>query len=163
MLFNLHFSTLYIALNKIGNYCFHLNAISFILLLLSKNKYKIRFQYLAISTNVAVTKFKYKDKNRYKCILFSYQGKSKLENYLLAVAKHYIYKNKFSDKQLNINSFISVLKVKFQCERFIANINNKMSKFLSKWTPFYNYFNNNQEQTNNNNNNNNSNNTPGNN
>ena len=100
-----------------------------------------------------------------KCILFSYQGKSKLENYLLAVAKHYIYKNKFSDKQLNINSFISLLKVKFQCERFIANINNKMSKFLSKWTPFYNYFNNNQEQTNNNNNNNsnNNNNTPGNN
>ena len=94
-----------------------------------------------------------------KCILFSYQGKSKLESYLLAVAKHYIYKNKFSDKQLNINSFISVLKVKFQCERFIANINNKMSKFLSKWTPFYNYFNNNQEQTNNNNNNNNNNNT----
>ena len=79
-----------------------------------------------------------------KCILFSYQGKSKLENYLLAVAKHYIYKNKFSDKQLNINYFISMLKVKFQCERFIANINNKMSKFLSKWTPFYNYFNNNQ-------------------
>ena len=32
-----------------------------------------------------------------KCILFSYQGKSKLGNYLLAVAKHYIYKNKFSD------------------------------------------------------------------
>ena len=66
-----------------------------------------------------------------KCILFSYQGKSKLENYLLAIAKHYIYKNNFSDKQLNINSFISILKVKFQCERFIANINNKMSKFLS--------------------------------
>ena len=102
-----------------------------------------------------------------KCILFSYQGKSKSVNYLLAVAKHYIYKNKFSDKQLNINSFISMLKVKFQCERFIANINNKMSKFLSKWTPFYNYLNNNQNQTNNNNinidNNNNNNNTPGNN
>ena len=48
-----------------------------------------------------------------KCILFSYQGKSKLESYLLAVEKHYIYKNKFSDKQLNINSFISMLKVKF--------------------------------------------------
>ena len=62
-----------------------------------------------------------------------------------------------------------MLKVKFQCERFIANINNKMSTFLSKWTPFYNYFNNNQDQTNNNNNNNNNdnnnnnNNTPGNN
>ena len=102
-----------------------------------------------------------------KCILFSYQGKSKLENYLLAVAKHYIYKNEFSEKQLNINSFISILKVKLQRERFIANINNKTSKFLSKWTPFYNYFNNNQDQTNDksndNNNNNHNNNTPGNN
>ena len=39
--------------------------------------------------------------------------------------KNYIYKNKFSAKQLNINSFISMLKVKFQCERYIANINNK--------------------------------------
>ena len=66
-----------------------------------------------------------------KCILFSYQGKSKLKNYLLAIAKHYIYKNNFSDKQLNINLFISILKVKFQCERFIANLNNKMSKFVS--------------------------------
>ena len=100
-----------------------------------------------------------------KCILFSYQWKSKLENYILAVAKHYIYKNKFSDKQLNINSFIFMLIGKFQCERFIANINNKMSKFLSKLTPFYNYLNNSQGQTNNhnNNNNNNNNNTPGNN
>ena len=67
-----------------------------------------------------------------KCILFSYLGKSKLGIYLLAVAKHYIYKNKFSDKQLNINSFISIFNVKFQCERFIANINNKLSNFLSK-------------------------------
>ena len=100
-----------------------------------------------------------------KCILFSYQGKSKLGNYLLAVAKHYIYNKKFSDKRFNINSFISMLKVKFQSERYIANINNTMSKFLSKWTPFYDYFNNNQDQikNNNNDNNNNSNNTPGNN
>ena len=32
-------------------------------------------------------------------LFFLYQGKSKLENYLFADAKHYIYKNKFSDKQ----------------------------------------------------------------
>ena len=61
---------------------------------------------------------------------------------------------KNSAKQLNINSFISMLIVKFQCERYIANINNKMAKFLKKWTSFYNHFNNNQEQNNNNNNNN---------
>ena len=40
---NLHLSTLYISLNKISNYCFHLNAIIFILLLLSKNKSEIGF------------------------------------------------------------------------------------------------------------------------
>ena len=46
-----------------------------------------------------------------KGILFSYQGKCILKNYIMVVAKHYIYKNKFSAKQLNINSFISMLKV----------------------------------------------------
>ena len=63
-----------------------------------------------------------------KCILFSY--------HLFAIAKHYIYQNTFFDKQLNINSFISMLKVKFKCERFNTNINNKILKSLSKWTPF---------------------------
>ena len=90
-----------------------------------------------------------------KGILFSYQGKCILKNYIMVVAKHYIYKNKFSAKQLNINSFISMLKVKFQCERYIANINHKVAKFLKKWTPFYNHFNNYQDNNNNNNNNNN--------
>ena len=88
-----------------------------------------------------------------KGILSSYQGKCILKNYIMVVAKHYIYKNKISAKQLNINSFISMLKVKFQCERYIANINNKVAKFLKKWTPFYNHFNNNQDNNNNNNNN----------
>ena len=31
--------------------------------------------------------------------IFSYQGKCKLNNYIMVVAKHYIYKNKFSAKQ----------------------------------------------------------------
>ena len=43
---NLYLGTLYITLNKISNYCFHLNAIIFILLQLSKNKSEIWFQYL---------------------------------------------------------------------------------------------------------------------
>ena len=42
---------------------------------------------------------------------FSYQGKFILKNYIMVVAKHYIYKNKFSTKQLNIRYFISMLKV----------------------------------------------------
>ena len=65
-----------------------------------------------------------------KGILFSYQGKCILKNYIMVVANHYIYKNKFSAKQLNINSFIYMLKVKFQCERYIANINIKWLNFL---------------------------------
>ena len=76
-----------------------------------------------------------------------------IKNYIMVVANHYIYKNKFSaTKQLNKNSFISMLKVKFQCERYIANINNKIAKLLRKWTPFYNHFNNNQDNNNHNNN-----------
>ena len=67
-----------------------------------------------------------------KGILFSYQGKCILRNYIMVVIKHYIYENKFSAKQLNINSFISMLKVKFQCKRYIANINNKMARVLEK-------------------------------
>ena len=43
---NLHLSTLYITLNKISNYCFHINAIIFILLLLKKNKSAVWFKYL---------------------------------------------------------------------------------------------------------------------
>ena len=42
----LYLSTLYIALNKISKYCFYLDAIIIILLLLSQNKSEIRFQYL---------------------------------------------------------------------------------------------------------------------
>ena len=56
----------------------------------------------------------HKDK---KCILASYQGKSKLGNYLLYYT---ILTRKNSDKQFNINSLISRLIVKFQCERFVG-------------------------------------------
>ena len=63
-----------------------------------------------------------------KVILFSYQGKCKLKNYLMVVEKHYIYQNKFSTNKLKINTFISMVKVQFQCQRFIAKINNKYLK-----------------------------------
>ena len=50
-----------------------------------------------------------------------------------------------------------MLKVKFQCERYIANINNKIAKILKKWTLFYNDFNKNNNNNNNENNNSNNN------
>ena len=62
---------------------------------------------------MAVTKYKYKDKYRHKMYFILISGESKLGNYLPAVAKHYIYKNKFSDKQLDINSFIPCSKSNF--------------------------------------------------
>ena len=51
-----------------------------------------------------------------KCIiLFSYQGRNILINYILLVlAKYYIYKTKFIsiDKNLNIHAFVALLKEK---------------------------------------------------
>ena len=40
-----------------------------------------------------------------KHILFAYQEKNKLRNYIFVVAKYYIYANKFSQKDLNLNIF----------------------------------------------------------
>ena len=58
---NLNLSTLCITLNKISNYCFHLYAIIFILLLLSKNKFEIWFQclvyYIIYTCNIYDNKY----------------------------------------------------------------------------------------------------------
>ena len=75
-----------------------------------------------------------------KNILFSHQGKWLLKNYMMVVAKHYIFKNKFSVEKLNMYSFISIFKVKFQCERYIANINSKIAIFFEKMDPFLQLF-----------------------
>lgn len=76
-----------------------------------------------------------------KNILFSYQGKNQLVNYIFTLAKHYIYKTKFFANELDVNAFIAILKDKFRCEKYIAYLNNKLAKFLSKWGPLYNTFN----------------------
>ena len=47
---------------------------------------------------------------------FSYQGKCMLKNYNMVVAKHYIYKNNFSAKQLNNNSFSQIPMWKVYCK-----------------------------------------------
>ena len=67
--------------------------------------------------------------------IFVYQGKGKLGNYFMGVAKHCIYNNKFSDKQFKIRTFISMLKV-----NLIDILQTSIIKCLSKWTPFHNYF-----------------------
>ena len=76
-----------------------------------------------------------------KNILFAYEDKNKLRNYIFVVAKYYIYSNKFSQKDLNLNSFLRMLKGKFQSEKHIAYMNNNITAFFAKWGPLYNYFN----------------------
>ena len=78
-----------------------------------------------------------------KCnIIFSYQGRNSLINYILVLANYYIYKTKFisTDKNLNIHAFMSLLKKKFISDRYNAYIFNRVAKFFSKWFPLYNYF-----------------------
>ena len=45
-----------------------------------------------------------------KNILFAYEDKNILRNYIFVVARYYIYANKFSQKDLNLNSFLPMLK-----------------------------------------------------
>ena len=77
-------------------------------------------------------------KSRGKNILFAYQDKHQLINYIFVLAKYYIYVNRFSGKQLNLDVFKAILRNKFQGERYTAHINNTMGKFMVKWSQMYN-------------------------
>ena len=70
-----------------------------------------------------------------KELLFSGQNKNFLLSYISRVSKHYIYTNKFTERELNISNYISLLKKKFQSERYIAYVLNNISKFFIKWLP----------------------------
>lgn len=72
-----------------------------------------------------------------KSILFSWQDKHQLRNFIYVSAKYYIYANKFSGKALNLDVYKAILRKKFQDERYSAHINNKMGKFMTKWWPLY--------------------------
>ena len=75
-----------------------------------------------------------------KDIIYSAFSKCSLLNYLIVLAKYYIYKNKFYHKTLNIKGFESYVKVKFKNEMYIAKINNTYDKFLGMWSSIYHYF-----------------------
>ena len=75
-----------------------------------------------------------------KNILFSFGQKNKLINYLCVLAKYYVYSNKFSGRGLNLEAFMSILKRKYQSEKYLANLSNTFAKFLRKWAMLYNYF-----------------------
>lgn len=73
-------------------------------------------------------------------ILFSFDGKNDLVNYIYVLAKFYIYQNKFISMNISIQGFINLLKKKMLSEKYVSFINNKLSKFFKKWSPLYNYF-----------------------
>ena len=73
-------------------------------------------------------------------ILFSYTGNNELVTYIYALAKLFIYQNKFISRTINIQGFICLLKKKMLSEKYISFLNNKINKFFKKWSPVYNYF-----------------------
>ena len=74
-------------------------------------------------------------------ILFSYTGINELVNYIYALAKLFIYQNKFISRTINIQGFISLLKKKkMLSEKYISFLNNNINKFFKKWSLVYNYF-----------------------
>lgn len=78
----------------------------------------------------------------HKNLIFSWHKENSLSNYLLVVAKYYIYTTKFKSRQLSIAGFKQLLKRKFEGEKYISKINNKYEKFLGKWSALYNQLNN---------------------
>ena len=62
-----------------------------------------------------------------------------LLSYIITVAKYYIYKCKFYKKTLSLKGFEAFLKLKFLNEMYIAKVNNRLDKFLGKWSSLYNY------------------------
>ena len=82
-----------------------------------------------------------------KQILFACQDKrNTLRNYLCIIAKYYIYVTKFTRNHLLLENFISLLKKKFQSEKYIALMSNTVTSFFAKWVPLYNHFNVNARQ-----------------
>ena len=67
-------------------------------------------------------------------IIFSWQKKNLFMKFLLVLAKSYIYKTKFTTDKLSLIGFKSVLKRKFETERYISKINNRYYKCLGKWS-----------------------------
>ena len=82
------------------------------------------------------------DINNEKMLILSWHKKNSLLNYLLVVAKYYIYKSKFVQGSISILGFKAILKKKFEEEKYIAKINDKYTKFLGKWSSLYTVLNN---------------------
>ena len=82
------------------------------------------------------------DINNEKMLILSWHKKKLLLNYLLVVAKYYIYKTKFVQESISILGFKAILKKKFEEEKYIAKINDKYARFIGKWSSLYTVLNN---------------------
>lgn len=69
-----------------------------------------------------------------KSVIFSKQSQNDLINYILLLAKYYIYRTKFFTNLVRIETFIPYLRKKFQNEMYISKLHNKLDKFLAKWS-----------------------------
>lgn len=75
-------------------------------------------------------------------ILFgSQQPNFELINFITLLGKKYIYQNKFSSRNVTIDSFKALLKYRFNSEKCIARKNNKIEEFFQKWVQLYYHFN----------------------
>ena len=72
-----------------------------------------------------------------RAILFANQDNNSLKSYIMILAKYYVYANKFDMTDLSIDRFINMLGKKFQAERYIANQNNTIVKYLKKLAPIF--------------------------
>ena len=60
----------------------------------------------------------------------SYGQKTKLITNMCVLAKYYVYSNKFSGRRLNLEAFMSILKRKYESEKYLANLNNTIATFF---------------------------------
>ena len=69
-------------------------------------------------------------------LIAGYTGMNQhLINHILLVAKHYIYRNKFSRPDLHLNCLINMLRLHFKTECMQAELNMKQHRFAQKWAP----------------------------
>lgn len=91
-----------------------------------------------------------------KNLIFSKQANKRqdLQNYILVLAKYFIYKTKFFMNRLRMDNFITYLKRKFCDEMYLNKVNNTFDNFISKWSALYTVFIDDYNSNNNNDNNN---------
>jgi hypothetical protein len=58
-------------------------------------------------------------------------------NYIILLAKFYIYRQRYAEKDINLNHFIIILKSRLTIERMICENNNTLTTFDKKWSEIW--------------------------